>query len=123
MRESPYLLFYLKHPSNAGIFYVHEDLMNINELLAQPRATAKSRRPDFILKAMNKTTDQRTGKIGAAWINQDGSIALVLDPAVQIHSDPELVIMLFPNDRDELENPPSKRPTKRGRVYVDGKPK
>lgn len=95
--------------------------MNINELLAQPRATGKSRRPDFILKALNKATDQRTGKIGAAWINQDGSIALVLDPAVQIHSDPELVIMLFPNDRDDLEVPTTPRPMKRGRVYKAGK--
>lgn len=75
--------------------------MNINELLKIPKSYKPSRKPDFILKALNKYTDQRTGKIGAAWNNKDGSISLVLDLGVQIHQEDGIVIMLFPNDRPE----------------------
>lgn len=66
-----------------------------------------SRPPDFILKALNTRTDQRTGKIGAAWKNADGSIALKLDMFVTLASDPDLLITLFVNDR-----PPEKDTSK-----------
>lgn len=58
-----------------------------------------SRSPDFHLKALNTRTDQRTGKIGAAWLNADGSIAIKLDMFVTLASDPDLLITLFVNDR------------------------
>ena len=39
-----------------------------------------SRTPDMVLSVMDKTTGARSGKIGAAWHNEDGSISLVLNP-------------------------------------------
>lgn len=55
-----------------------------------------SRPPDFILKSLNKATEHRTGKIGCAWKNEDGSLTLSLDIAVM--PDPNGLLTLFPND-------------------------
>jgi len=74
----------------------------------------KGRAPNFILKAMNKVTDQKSGKIGAAWSNADGTITLVLDMFVKIDYTPDIVLTLFPNDR---EDPPD--PQKGGRERDD----
>lgn len=57
-----------------------------------------NRSPDYYLKALNKKTDQRTGKIGAAWRNEDGSISVVLDMCVQLSENPDQVLTLFPNN-------------------------
>ena len=64
---------------------------------------AESRRPDFRLKAMTRqgVTPERKGTIGAGWQNDDGSIAIKLDPFVQISGADNLVIMLFPADQDD----------------------
>jgi hypothetical protein len=55
--------------------------------------------PDLVLKAMDKVTGNRSGKIGAAWLNADGSVQLSLDPGVSITYNTDIVYMLFPNDR------------------------
>jgi hypothetical protein len=57
-----------------------------------------SRTPDFVLKAMNKATGSKTGKVGAAWQNEDGSISLVLD--LPIMPSPDMVYTLFTNDEE-----------------------
>lgn len=54
------------------------------------------RSPDYIVKALDKSNDQRKGRIGAAWLNEDGSISISLDPFVVI--DASLTINLFPKD-------------------------
>jgi hypothetical protein len=54
------------------------------------------RKPDYVLKALNKKTDEKVAHAGAAWVNPDGSITLVLDRFVVLPSDPDWVLTLFP---------------------------
>lgn len=58
----------------------------------------KSRKPDYRLKALNKTTGEKNS-VGAAWINNDKdcSITVVLDPFITLHASKDLVLTLFPN--------------------------
>lgn len=56
------------------------------------------RKPDYRAKAIDKLTDKK-GTIGAAWSNADGSISLVLDPFISLHSD--VIITLFPENKQE----------------------
>jgi len=56
------------------------------------------RKPDFWVKMLNKSTNE-TRKIGAAWINEDNSISINIDPFTLIHSSPDLIITLFPITR------------------------
>jgi hypothetical protein len=61
-----------------------------------------SRSPDYRIGAMNKRTDEKNGKVGAAWINNDGSISLVLDTFVQLPvGSPDLLITLFPATKEK----------------------
>lgn len=55
------------------------------------------RAPDMILRALNKATEE-TDKVGAAWVNSNGTVSIRLDPFVVLQSRPELVLTLFPND-------------------------
>lgn len=52
------------------------------------------RQPDYNVSCLNKQTEVK-GKIGAAWINDDGSIRIVLDPFVVLPPSPVAVITLF----------------------------
>lgn len=54
-----------------------------------------SRKPDYRLGAMNKATDEKAN-VGAAWINENGSISVVLEPFVTLRADKNLVLTLFP---------------------------
>lgn len=58
-----------------------------------------SRTPDYHLKALNTRTGERTGKVGAAWKNDDGSVSIKLDMFVTLMYDPDLLVTLFVNDR------------------------
>lgn len=58
------------------------------------------RKPDFWVKAMNKATNEKR-KVGAAWRNPDGSISVDIDAFTVLASSPDLVITLFPIERDE----------------------
>jgi hypothetical protein len=62
----------------------------------------KSRKPDYVLKVMNKGTGQKSGRIGGAWANGDGSISLIMDFPNTVQNDPSglLVYTLFPNNQD-----------------------
>lgn len=60
-----------------------------------------SRKPDYILKALNKKTDERSGRLGAAWANKNGSISLIFDAFARLESNPDWVFTLFPNDRPD----------------------
>lgn len=63
------------------------------------------RSPDFIVKAMNKDTDQKR-KVGAAWANEDGTISIDLDAFTVLSTvaNPNIHITLFPNDEKETKN-------------------
>lgn len=75
------------------------------------------RKPDFWLKAMDKTTNAKSGKIGAGWKNKDGSVSIDLEAFVVLHGSKSLVLTLFPIDRastgrwkdipmDDIDSPP-----------------
>lgn len=57
------------------------------------------RSPDYFLAALDKETDDRNNRIGAAWEEDDGSIAIKLDHFVQLKGDRNLLLKLFPNTR------------------------
>lgn len=53
------------------------------------------RKPDFKLKILDKTTDEKS-EIGAGWKNDDGSISIVLNMCTTVSRDPNQVLTLFP---------------------------
>jgi hypothetical protein len=61
-----------------------------------------SRKPDYWFKAMDKATENR-GKVGAAWLNDDGSVSIDLNPFTVLVSSPNLVLTLFPIERGTTE--------------------
>lgn len=65
---------------------------------------AKGKKPDYWVKAMDKSTNQKR-KVGAAWANEDGSISIDIDPFTVIStiSNPNLVITCFPNNEGVRE--------------------
>ena len=56
------------------------------------------RKPDYDLSALNKADDRLKGKVGAAWINEDGTISVVLNPFTYLHQDGHLLLTLFPKN-------------------------
>lgn len=59
---------------------------------------AKGRTPDFELKAMNRGTE-RSHRVGAAWLNENGSISINLDEFVVLSGrENTLVLTLFPRE-------------------------
>lgn len=59
----------------------------------QPKRPA-GRKPDYEVSALHKVTEER-GNIGGAWINEDDTISIKLNPFLTITSK-DLVITLFP---------------------------
>lgn len=57
-----------------------------------------SRKPDFWLKALDKTTNEKA-KVGAGWKNPDGSISIDLNAFVTLNARPDLVLTLFSIER------------------------
>jgi len=59
--------------------------------------------PTHILSAFNKSNQSR-GRIGAGWLQPDGSISISLNPCVTIAQHEDIVIKLFPaKDEDTHE--------------------
>ena len=56
-----------------------------------------ARKPDYRVAAMNKQTDMKSN-IGAAWINEDKSISIVLNAFVVISGGKDILITLFPEE-------------------------
>lgn len=57
------------------------------------------RQPDYKVGCLDKT-DNRKGNVGAAWLNEDGTISMVFDPFVVIQGGRDRLITLFPNQKD-----------------------
>lgn len=53
-------------------------------------------KPDYIIGAYDKETQDRTPNIGAGWKQPDGRIQIKLSPCVKIEYDPDMMITLFP---------------------------
>jgi hypothetical protein len=47
---------------------------------------------------MNEVTNEKSQSLGAAWINQDGSISISLSYCCVLPTGPDIVITLFPAD-------------------------
>lgn len=60
-------------------------------------AKKPSRTPDFVVKAMQRETD-RSQRIGAAWMNDNGSVSIDLDPFVVLEGKDRPIVTLFPWD-------------------------
>lgn len=58
-----------------------------------------SRKPDYTLGAMNKTTDEKNHSAGGAWLNENGTISITLDPFITLTASKSLVLTLFPRDK------------------------
>jgi hypothetical protein len=57
-----------------------------------------NRKPDYILKAINKVNQDKSPRLGAAWINTNGTVSIIMDVGCTIGYDKELTITLFKND-------------------------
>lgn len=58
-----------------------------------PKGTG--RKPDYILSGLLKGTNIANRNLGAAWINDDGSIYLMINPFVVLQSSTDHVLTLF----------------------------
>lgn len=58
-----------------------------------------SRRPNYRVAAMDKDTDMKAN-VGAAWINADRTISVVLEGFVVLQGGKQLLITLFPMDNE-----------------------
>lgn len=77
------------------------------------------RRPDYTLSAMDKGNDALKGSVGVAWINEDGSISVRLNPFVVLDTrQHSLELRLFKNDR-ETATPATKKPKTDHLKYVE----
>ena len=54
-------------------------------------------KPHYRLKYLNKQTEEK-GEIGAAWLNEDNSITVVLNPLVVVPQSKDVLLTLFPVD-------------------------
>lgn len=58
------------------------------------------RKSDYRVAALNKVTEA-SANVGAAWKNEDGTIALILNDFVVLQGCcKELLVTLFPNDKE-----------------------
>lgn len=63
---------------------------------------SKSRKPNYRLKTFD-TKSEKNGRIGAGWLNDNGSISIVLDPAVVLGIQPNVAITLWPIEEGQRE--------------------
>lgn len=57
------------------------------------------RQPDYNVWAVNKATE-KSADIGAAWIDEDRSISVKINPFVSIPAGGELTIKMYPTDEE-----------------------
>lgn len=62
-----------------------------------PKPPFDGRKPDYIIKAMDKVTNEK-GTIGAAWANPNGTISIRFQRFVTVPVGAEFVITAFPRD-------------------------
>ena len=61
-----------------------------------------SRTPEYRVAALHKPSDSKAN-VGAAWVNPDGSISVVLNSFVVLNGGSDLLITLFPAKKGEPE--------------------
>jgi hypothetical protein len=60
-------------------------------------------RPTHTIKVMDRATKQKGGRVGAAWLNKDGSISIQLDVGISLSWNDGLMITAFENNKDGEE--------------------
>lgn len=58
------------------------------------------RKPTHRFKALNKETSE-TATLGAAWLNDDGTLTVKIDPFIVLTNAPGHVLTLFPEEGKE----------------------
>lgn len=67
------------------------------------------KKPDYTLSAMDKDTERLKGNVGIAWINEDGTISIRLNPFVVLDTrEHALELRLFKNDGNYAKRVPAK---------------
>ena len=59
-----------------------------------------SKKPDFRIKVLDKSTSEKCNDAGAAWNNEDGSISIVLSPCTTLIRNKDILITLFPVNKE-----------------------
>lgn len=57
-----------------------------------------NRKPDFIAKCMDKVTNEKSKRLGAAWKNENGTITIIMDLGCSIIHGKQITTTLFPNE-------------------------
>ena len=61
---------------------------------ASDTAKSRGRQPHYEFRGLNKATDEKA-QVGVAWINDDGSIRVKLNPFIVLTAGPDLILTLF----------------------------
>ena len=64
------------------------------------------RKPDYSVGALNRDTDEKNPKVGAAWCNDDGSIDININDFVVIRGSKATYLRLFPYRERSASVPP-----------------
>lgn len=65
-------------------------------------------KPDYNLTIYDKRDESRCNNAGAGWIQDNGSISIMLNPGIMLTRNKNLYITLFKTEKDkEVLNPPT----------------
>lgn len=57
------------------------------------------RQPDYSLGALDTSTDEKNPRIGAGWLNEDGTISISLNDFIVLRGSKTMYLRLFPRDK------------------------
>lgn len=66
----------------------------------KPDHSFEGRKPDYIIKAMDKVTKEK-GEIGVAWMNLNGSISIRFNRFVVVPTGAEYIITAFLREHND----------------------
>jgi hypothetical protein len=81
-----------------------------------------ARKPDYDLSLMHKVTGRKNPSAGGAWLNDDGSINIQLNPFITFTDDPDTIITLFPRTAKSTAPPapiPGVKRYRAGKLIAD----
>jgi hypothetical protein len=68
------------------------------------------RQPNYSVGALNRETDEKNPKVGAAWSNDDGSIDVQINDFIIIYGGKSTYLRLFPRGKPQSPKPKSEEP-------------
>ena len=60
---------------------------------------AEGKKPTYRLSIKKREPEKGQGVIGAGWLDEDGTISIVLNPCVVLTSESNVTIKLFPSNK------------------------